>query len=54
MRRQAPEWQERIVAFIDLGTNSIRLLLVRINHDRSYTVLSQRKEMVRLGEGEFK
>lgn len=39
------------VAFIDIGTNSIRLLLTRVN--KSYTVLSEQKEVARLGEGEF-
>jgi exopolyphosphatase/guanosine-5'-triphosphate,3'-diphosphate pyrophosphatase len=43
----------RVVAFIDIGTNSLRLLLVRINPNLSYTVLSDQKEVVRLGEGEF-
>ncbi len=43
----------RIVGFIDMGTNSIRLLLVRVNPNQSYTVLSQLKQTVRLGEGEF-
>ena len=43
----------RIVGFIDMGTNSIRLLLVRINPNHSTTVLSQLKQTVRLGEGEF-
>jgi exopolyphosphatase / guanosine-5'-triphosphate,3'-diphosphate pyrophosphatase len=43
----------RIVAFIDIGTNSLRLLLVRINPNQSYTILTDQKEMVRLGEGEF-
>ena len=43
----------RVVAFLDIGTNSLRLLLVRINPNRSYTVLSDQKEIVRLGEGEF-
>jgi exopolyphosphatase/guanosine-5'-triphosphate,3'-diphosphate pyrophosphatase len=42
-----------VVAFLDLGTNSIRLLLVRVNPDLSYTVLTRQKEVVRLGEGEF-
>jgi exopolyphosphatase/guanosine-5'-triphosphate,3'-diphosphate pyrophosphatase len=42
-----------VVAMIDLGTNSIRLLLVRVNPNLSYTVLSRQKEVVRLGEGEF-
>jgi exopolyphosphatase/guanosine-5'-triphosphate,3'-diphosphate pyrophosphatase len=43
----------RVVAFIDIGTNSLRLLLVRLNPNQSYTVLSEQKEVVRLGEGEF-
>jgi len=43
-----------VAAFIDIGTNSIRLLVVRINANGSYTVLRQEKEVVRLGESEFK
>jgi exopolyphosphatase/guanosine-5'-triphosphate,3'-diphosphate pyrophosphatase len=43
----------RVIAFIDIGTNSIRLLLVRINPNQSYSLLNQEKEVVRLGEGEF-
>jgi exopolyphosphatase/guanosine-5'-triphosphate,3'-diphosphate pyrophosphatase len=43
----------RIVAFIDIGTNSIRLFVVKISQDCSYTVLTSQKEAVRLGEGEF-
>ncbi|RPI22530.1 MAG: Ppx/GppA family phosphatase, partial [Chloroflexota bacterium] len=43
----------RVAGFIDLGTNSMRLLLVRINPNHSFTILSDRKETVRLGEGEF-
>ncbi|MFA5042607.1 MAG: Ppx/GppA phosphatase family protein [Kiritimatiellia bacterium] len=43
----------RVAAFLDLGTNSARLLVVRFNPNRSYTVLAQQKEVVRLGEGEF-
>ena len=43
----------KVIAFIDIGTNSLRLLLVRINPNQSYTVLSDQKEVVRLGEGEF-
>ena len=43
----------RTVAFMDIGTNSIRLLLVRFAPNHSYTILTQLKEMVRLGEGEF-
>lgn len=44
---------EEIVGFIDIGTNAIRLLVVRINPNFSYTVISQEKEVVRLGEKEF-
>jgi exopolyphosphatase/guanosine-5'-triphosphate,3'-diphosphate pyrophosphatase len=43
----------RNVAFLDIGTNSIRLLLVRINPNFSISILTQQKEVVRLGEGEF-
>lgn len=42
-----------VVAFIDLGTNSVRLLVVRLNPNFSYTVMSQEKEVVRLGENAF-
>lgn len=44
---------DRTVAFIDLGTNSARLLLVSVAADGSTTTLSQQKEVIRLGEGEF-
>jgi hypothetical protein len=43
----------KVVGFIDIGTNSIRLLLVRINPNQSYSTLSVQKETIRLGEGEF-
>jgi exopolyphosphatase/guanosine-5'-triphosphate,3'-diphosphate pyrophosphatase len=43
-----------VVGFVDIGTNAIRLLVVRINPNFSYTVVSQEKEVVRLGEEEFK
>ncbi len=45
---------EKVVGFIDIGTNAIRLLVVRINPNFSYTIISQEKEVVRLGEEEFK
>ena len=41
------------VAFMDIGTNSIRLLLVRINPNHATNVLIQLKQTVRLGEGAF-
>ncbi|GLI13916.1 metal-dependent phosphohydrolase [Methanosarcina thermophila MST-A1] len=43
----------RVVAFIDIGTNSIRLLLVRINPNGSYLPLTKQKETVRLGDQGF-
>lgn len=43
----------RIFAYIDLGTNSIRLLIVRLNANYSYTILRHDKEVARLGEKEY-
>lgn len=43
----------RVVAFIDIGTNSVRLLLVRISPNGSYQPLTKQKETVRLGDKEF-
>ncbi len=40
-------------AYIDLGTNSVRLILARFHGGCAYTVLSDQKEAVRLGEDEF-
>lgn len=42
-----------IIAFFDIGTNAIRMLLARINRNHTYTILSKQREAVRLGEGEF-
>ncbi|MBI0582898.1 MAG: Ppx/GppA family phosphatase [Methanomassiliicoccus sp.] len=42
-----------VVSFIDLGTNSVRMLVVRLNPNYSFTVISQEKEVVRLGENAF-
>ncbi len=43
----------RVIAALDIGTNSIRLEVVRVEPDHSLSTLTQQKEMVRLGEGEF-
>jgi exopolyphosphatase/guanosine-5'-triphosphate,3'-diphosphate pyrophosphatase len=43
----------RVVAFLDLGTNSVRLLLARLRPHHYFTIITQQKEVVRLGEGEF-
>lgn len=42
-----------VVGFMDIGTNSVRLLVVRIAADHTVTTLTEQKEVVRLGEGEF-
>jgi len=54
MDSQRTNSDSHVVAFMDIGTNSVRLLLARIHPNRSYSVLSQQKEVVRLGEGEFR
>jgi exopolyphosphatase/guanosine-5'-triphosphate,3'-diphosphate pyrophosphatase len=53
MQPQGKPGESEVVAFLDMGTNSIRLLLVRINPNHTHTVLSQQREMVRLGDREF-
>lgn len=45
--------EEKNIGVIDLGSNSLRLLLVRVHADGSTTVLNRVKHMVRLGEGCF-
>ena len=51
---KTPKTAEHVVGFVDIGTNAVRLLVVRINPNFSYTIISQEKEVVRLGENEFK
>lgn len=53
MRRKKIGKNGRVVSFIDIGTNSVRLLVVRLNPNHSYTILSRQKQQIRLGEGEF-
>jgi exopolyphosphatase/guanosine-5'-triphosphate,3'-diphosphate pyrophosphatase len=38
---------------MDIGTNSIRLLVARVRPNHSFQVINRQKEVVRLGEGEF-
>lgn len=42
-----------VLAALDIGTNSIRLEVVRVEADHRTTTLTQQKESVRLGESEF-
>lgn len=39
------------IALIDLGSNSIRFVVVQINENGTYKLLFQEKESIRLGEG---
>ncbi len=43
----------KIIAIIDLGSNSARLLLVQIMPDGAYSIINRVKHMVRLGENAF-
>ncbi|MDR0980416.1 MAG: Ppx/GppA family phosphatase [Methanocalculaceae archaeon] len=45
--------REKVVAFIDIGTNSARLLVVSIGENGAYHMLTRIKDVVRLGEGEY-
>jgi exopolyphosphatase/guanosine-5'-triphosphate,3'-diphosphate pyrophosphatase len=41
----------RVLAAIDVGTNSLHLIVARVHHDGRFEVLTRHKDMVRLGEG---
>lgn len=38
-------------AIVDLGSNSVRMIIMQVNSDNSYKMVEQAKEMVRLSEG---
>jgi exopolyphosphatase / guanosine-5'-triphosphate,3'-diphosphate pyrophosphatase len=42
-----------VLAAIDIGTNSVRMMVVELHPDGSWTTLDSSREMIRLGEGEF-
>lgn len=42
-----------VIGCIDLGTNSVRLLIARIHKNHTFTILRREKHTIRLGEGEF-
>lgn len=44
---------ERTAAFMDMGTNSARLMIAGVTSNNSYSIISRQKEMIRLGAGEF-
>src|SRR5262250_807503 len=39
------------IAAIDIGTNSVHMIVVRVRADLSFEVIDREKEMVRLGAG---
>ena len=39
------------LAAIDIGTNSIHMIIVRVRPDLSFEIIDREKEMVRLGAG---
>ena len=39
------------IAAVDIGTNSIHMIVVQVRPDRSFEVIDREKEMVRLGSG---
>ncbi len=41
------------LGFIDIGTNSVRLMVARVHPDHTWATITLQKESVRLGEGEF-
>src|SRR4030081_1510673 len=41
----------RRLAAIDIGTNSLHMIVVRVRPDLSFEVIDREKEMVRLGAG---
>lgn len=43
----------KIFAAMDIGTNSVRLGVVQVQKDHTWTTLASQKQVVRLGEGEF-
>lgn len=46
--------EEKTIGIMDLGSNSLRLMLAHVRPDGSSAVLNQVKQMVRLGEGSFR
>jgi len=54
MAETITDFSKNVVGFIDIGTNSIRLILVQFTPNNSYAILREEKETVRLGENVFK
>ncbi len=51
--RPAEPAADDVLACFDIGTNSVRLLVVRVDEGGTWSTLTAQKEPVRLGEGEF-
>ena len=39
------------IAAIDIGTNSVHMIVVQVRPDQSFEIIDREKEMVRLGAG---
>src|ERR687883_803416 len=50
-RRPGGRRMSDVIAAIDVGTNSIHLVVARATGDNRFEVLDREKEMVRLGSG---
>src|SRR5436189_6024925 len=51
-RRDRPEkFTSMRIAAIDIGTNSVHMIVVRVRPDFSFEIVDREKEMVRLGAG---
>jgi exopolyphosphatase/guanosine-5'-triphosphate,3'-diphosphate pyrophosphatase len=44
---------DHVVGFLDIGTSSVRLMLVLMGPGHAHRVISLQREVVRLGDGEF-
>ncbi len=47
----APSPFPEVLAAIDIGTNSVHMIVVQVRADFSFEVIDREKEMVRLGAG---
>lgn len=51
LRRSRVEVSPSRLAAIDVGTNSLRLVVAQVERDGTYRILDEEREMARLGEG---
>ncbi len=51
LRDNRPVWKSDTLAAIDIGTNSIHLIVAKINTNHSFEIIARENEVVRLGSG---